>query len=251
MFGFAVNDTRAESSEQVGLEDGSVCDRYSISNDCIHLSSSSGVYLHEDLLAILAVGKRCIHRGNSAHLHSQISPYVHVLRSHVCVQIHSQAVHLLQLLPSGRMVKVQQFGKYCWDDDELILSEQADAEERWRSSQVQGFNALLAMLDALTKCQCMPADGEGSVMAVQMKNLPSHFFRLFRLQICPACATSCLRAVPDHHRHCQDRMCQLRGEVRLPPFYIYIMCLHRPWLDGVLCSGMCSRGVSCCKAMTR
>lgn len=52
------------------------------------------------------------------------------------VQIHSQAVHLVQVLPSGRLVKVQQLGKHRWDDDELILSEQADAEERWRSSQV-------------------------------------------------------------------------------------------------------------------
>ncbi len=40
---------------QVRLEDGTVCDRYSISNDCIHLSNNSGVYLHDDLLAILTV----------------------------------------------------------------------------------------------------------------------------------------------------------------------------------------------------
>ncbi len=54
-----------------------------------------------------------------------------------CAQIHSQAVHLLQVLPSGRLVKVQQLGRHCWDDDELVLSEQEDAEERWRRSQVQ------------------------------------------------------------------------------------------------------------------
>lgn len=53
-----------------------------------------------------------------------------------CAQIHGQAVHLLQVLPSGRLVKVQQFGRHCWDDDELILSEHAHAERRWRSSQV-------------------------------------------------------------------------------------------------------------------
>ncbi|CAL8468423.1 g7963 [Coccomyxa elongata] len=87
----------------VCLEDGTVCDRYSISDDCIHLSNNSGVYLHDDLLAILT--------------------------------IHGQAVHLLQLLSSGRLVKVQQFGRHCWDDDELILSEHAHAERRWRSSQ--------------------------------------------------------------------------------------------------------------------
>lgn len=42
---------------QVQVEDGAVCDRYTVGNDCVHLSSSSGVYLHEDLLAVLAV--RC------------------------------------------------------------------------------------------------------------------------------------------------------------------------------------------------
>ncbi|EIE19430.1 hypothetical protein COCSUDRAFT_48944 [Coccomyxa subellipsoidea C-169] len=93
----------------VRLEDGTVCDRYSISNDCIHLSNNSGVYLHDDLLAILT--------------------------------IHGQAVHLLQVLPGGRMVKVQQFGRHCWDDDELNLSEQAHAEQLWRSSQARSAAA--------------------------------------------------------------------------------------------------------------
>jgi hypothetical protein len=51
-------------------------------------------------------------------------------------QIHGQTVHLLQILPGGRFVKVHHFGKLCWDDDELVLSEQAHAEERWRASHV-------------------------------------------------------------------------------------------------------------------
>ena len=40
---------------QIRLDDGSTCDRYTIANDCVHLSSNNGVYLYQDLLAILAV----------------------------------------------------------------------------------------------------------------------------------------------------------------------------------------------------
>ncbi len=73
------------------------------------------------------------HAGNVAGIH---------LMAGVVSQIHGQAVHLLQVLPGGRMVKVQQFGRHCWDDDELNLSEQAHAEQLWRSSQARTFPAL-------------------------------------------------------------------------------------------------------------
>ena len=68
-----------------------------------------------------------------------------------CTQIHGQAVHLLQVLPSGRLVKVQQFGRHCWDDDELILSEQAHAEQLWRSSQVHDLSCKTSSAQAAVR----------------------------------------------------------------------------------------------------
>lgn len=45
-------------------------------------------------------------------------------------------MHLLQILQSGRIIVLQHLGKHCWDDDNMVLSEQAHAEARWRRSQV-------------------------------------------------------------------------------------------------------------------
>lgn len=42
---------------QVNLVDGRQCDQYTITDDFVHLSHNSGVFLHDDLLAVLAV--RC------------------------------------------------------------------------------------------------------------------------------------------------------------------------------------------------
>lgn len=42
---------------QVDLADGRQCDQYTITDDFVHLSHNSGVFLHDDLLAVLAV--RC------------------------------------------------------------------------------------------------------------------------------------------------------------------------------------------------
>lgn len=53
------------------------------------------------------------------------------------LQIHTQEVHLLQLLPSGRFLVLHHLGKHCWDDDDMTISEQVDAEARWRRTQVR------------------------------------------------------------------------------------------------------------------
>ena len=52
------------------------------------------------------------------------------------LQVYTQEVHLLQILPSGRFIVLQHLGKHCWEDDNMVLSEQAHAEARWRRSQV-------------------------------------------------------------------------------------------------------------------
>ena len=52
------------------------------------------------------------------------------------LQVYTQEVHLLQILPSGRIIVLQHLGKHCWDDDNMIILEQAHEEARWRRSQV-------------------------------------------------------------------------------------------------------------------
>lgn len=43
------------------LADGRQLDQYTITDDFVHLSHNSGVYLYEDLLALLAVRRRRLH----------------------------------------------------------------------------------------------------------------------------------------------------------------------------------------------
>ena len=49
---------RARWAAQVRLADGRQLDQYTITDDFVHLSHNSGVYLYEDLLALLAVRRR-------------------------------------------------------------------------------------------------------------------------------------------------------------------------------------------------
>ena len=51
------------------------------------------------------------------------------------VQMRSQEVHLLQVLERGRLVWVQRLGQHCWDDDAMLLANQAEAERRWQAEQ--------------------------------------------------------------------------------------------------------------------
>ncbi|KAK9845772.1 hypothetical protein WJX81_002105 [Elliptochloris bilobata] len=87
----------------VRLADGQQLDQYTITDDFVHLAHNSGVYLYEDLLAVLAM--------------------------------RSQEVHLLQVLERGRLVWVQRLGRHCWDDDAMLLANQAEAERRWQREQ--------------------------------------------------------------------------------------------------------------------
>ena len=53
------------------------------------------------------------------------------------LQVRSQTLHLLQVLPSGRFALVQRLGKWCHEDDELLVSIARDQERRWREAQPQ------------------------------------------------------------------------------------------------------------------
>ncbi|KAI3715251.1 hypothetical protein L6452_22224 [Arctium lappa] len=75
------------------LEDGVVLDERVFCNDYINLAHSMGVFLYEDLLAI--------------------------------VSLRYQRIHILQIRDSGSLVDVRAIGEYCLEDDELFLNSSA------------------------------------------------------------------------------------------------------------------------------
>ena len=71
-----------------------------------------------------------------------------------CLQVRSQTLHLLQVLPSGCFALVQRLGKWCHEDDELLVSIAHDQERRWREAQPQvGLTATQGGL-ATGVCNC-------------------------------------------------------------------------------------------------
>ncbi|EFJ22916.1 hypothetical protein SELMODRAFT_104399 [Selaginella moellendorffii] len=76
----------------VRLADGIITDDRIYHDDFIHLSHNMGVFMYEDLLAILSVRFQC--------------------------------VHILQIRDSGTFVDVRSVGDFCQEDDELLVSSQ-------------------------------------------------------------------------------------------------------------------------------
>ncbi|CAM8980586.1 unnamed protein product [Rhodiola kirilowii] len=74
----------------IRLEDGVVLDEKVFRNDFINLDRSMGVFLYDDLLAILS--------------------------------LRFQTVHVLQIRDSGDLVVVREIGEYCREDDEFFLN---------------------------------------------------------------------------------------------------------------------------------
>lgn len=57
--------------------------------------------------------------------------------------MRQQTLHILQVLPSGRFVKVQSIGAVCNDDDQLFLDMHEESERQWQIQQNQvSFNEL-------------------------------------------------------------------------------------------------------------
>lgn len=75
------------------LDDGSLLDERVFCNDYVNLSHSMGVFLYDDLLAI--------------------------------VSLRYQRIHILQIRESGDLVDVRIIGEFCRDDDELFLNSNA------------------------------------------------------------------------------------------------------------------------------
>ncbi|KAI3803175.1 hypothetical protein L1987_31324 [Smallanthus sonchifolius] len=77
------------------LEDGVVLDERVFCNDYINLAHSMGVFLFDDLLAI--------------------------------VSLRYQRIHILQIRDSGSLVDLRAIGEFCREDDELFLNSSAQA----------------------------------------------------------------------------------------------------------------------------
>ncbi|XP_051148931.1 light-mediated development protein DET1 isoform X2 [Andrographis paniculata] len=77
----------------VRLEDGAILDQRVFHNDYISLAHSLGVFLYDDLVAI--------------------------------VSLRYQKIHILQIRDSGNLVDVRSIGEYCHEDDELFLNSSA------------------------------------------------------------------------------------------------------------------------------
>ncbi|XP_059634555.1 light-mediated development protein DET1 isoform X2 [Cornus florida] len=72
------------------LEDGAILDERVFRNDYVNLAHSMGVFLYDDLLAI--------------------------------VSLRYQTIHILQIRDSGNLVDVRAVGAFCREDDELFLN---------------------------------------------------------------------------------------------------------------------------------
>ncbi|KAG6732984.1 hypothetical protein I3842_01G204400 [Carya illinoinensis] len=77
----------------IRLEDGFVLDEKILHNDFVNLTHNMGVFLYDDLLAI--------------------------------VSLRNQTIHILQIRDSGNLVDVRTIGEFCHEDDELFLNSNA------------------------------------------------------------------------------------------------------------------------------
>ncbi|WCJ32879.1 Light-mediated development protein DET1 [Euphorbia peplus] len=88
------------------LEDGAILDEKIFQNDFVNLAHNMGVFLYDDLLAI--------------------------------VSLRYQIIHILQIRESGNLVDVRAIGAYCREDDELFLNSNT------QDSQVNSDNSFLS-----------------------------------------------------------------------------------------------------------
>ncbi|XP_022726816.1 light-mediated development protein DET1 isoform X2 [Durio zibethinus] len=72
------------------LEDGVILDEKVFHNDYVNLAHNMGVFLYDDLLAV--------------------------------VSLRYQTIHILQIRDSGNLVDVRAIGAYCREDDELFIN---------------------------------------------------------------------------------------------------------------------------------
>ncbi|GBG74929.1 hypothetical protein CBR_g19443 [Chara braunii] len=117
----------------VKICNGEVMDRRRFDDDYIHLAHNAGVFLYEDLLAILSV--------------------------------RFQSIHILQIRETGLFVNVRTIGNYCREDDELVLKSHAEDEARFRRGcQSLGKSGLPRKSDEYEEEEGMEIEDEGHEM---------------------------------------------------------------------------------------
>ncbi|KAM7491055.1 hypothetical protein LguiA_033976 [Lonicera macranthoides] len=92
------------------LEDGVVLDERVFRNDYVNLAHNMGVFLYDDLLAL--------------------------------VSLRYQRIHILQIRDSGNLVDVRAIGEFCCEDDELFLNSNAQASGTIRMAVPDKSNKL-------------------------------------------------------------------------------------------------------------
>ena len=88
-------------------------------NDYINLAHSMGVFLYDDLVAI--------------------------------VSLRYQRIHILQIRDSGNLVDVRSIGEYCREDDELFLNSSSQASGTASSSSKNYPKGFLVILLSYTR----------------------------------------------------------------------------------------------------
>ncbi|PSS01565.1 Light-mediated development protein [Actinidia chinensis var. chinensis] len=93
------------------LEDGGILDERVFRNDYVNLAHSMGVFLYDDLLAI--------------------------------VSLRYQTIHILQIRDSGRLVDVRAIGEFCREDDELFFNSNPQVPLNHVGNGLQQYQSIL------------------------------------------------------------------------------------------------------------
>lgn len=118
----------------IELDSGVLVDSHTILDDFVELSRSQGVHLRGQLLLVLGLG--------------------------------SQTLHMLQLLPTGRLHYLHAIGPHCRDDDALVLAQHEEQERRLRQQQRRPQHASgVPPAAQASQQQQQPQFGRGSASA--------------------------------------------------------------------------------------
>ncbi|XP_057467759.1 light-mediated development protein DET1 isoform X2 [Actinidia eriantha] len=93
------------------LEDGGILDERVFRNDYVNLAHSMGVFLYDDLLAI--------------------------------VSLRYQTIHILQIRDSGSLVDVRAIGEFCREDDELFFNSNPQVPLNHVGNGLQQYQSIL------------------------------------------------------------------------------------------------------------
>eukprot|EP00249_Psilotum_nudum_P024049 c29072_g2_i1 orf=417-3116(-) len=117
----------------VKLADGTIVDERIFQDDFIHLAHNTGVFMYDDLLAILSV--------------------------------RYQLIHILQVRETGIFVDVCTIGTHCREDDELVLNDHAQVELMFHRKQSAHCKAKGLAVDSMSmwpvNAQMIPVSKQG------------------------------------------------------------------------------------------